>query len=105
MFRTLRPAAQAEAVTITYEGRPLSVPQGISIAAALLGAGEMVCKSMPTSGADRAPYCLMGACFDCQVLVDEQPTPVQACLTPVRPGLAVRRVPRPTPVPEGVAHD
>ena len=43
---------------------------GDTVAAALLAAGIDHCRTTPVSGAPRAPYCLMGVCFDC--LVDDR---------------------------------
>ena len=40
------------------------------------------------SGKPRAPYCLMGVCFDCLVTIDGVGSR-QACLVPVREGMAV----------------
>jgi predicted molibdopterin-dependent oxidoreductase YjgC len=42
------------------------------------------------SGEPRAPYCMMGVCFECLVEVDGVPN-VQACMTSVREGMTVRR--------------
>jgi sarcosine oxidase subunit alpha len=40
------------------------------------------------TGAPRAPYCLMGVCFDCLVTVDGVGSR-QGCLVPVRDGMAI----------------
>ena len=51
----------ASTVHITFDGQPMEVPAGISVAAAVLGhahAGH-TCKH-PVDGSARAPYCLMG---------------------------------------------
>jgi predicted molibdopterin-dependent oxidoreductase YjgC len=40
------------------------------------------------SGTHRAPYCMMGACFDCLVEIDGIPNQ-QACQTLVREGMRV----------------
>ncbi|MFQ8738675.1 MAG: 2Fe-2S iron-sulfur cluster-binding protein [Bilophila wadsworthia] len=56
----------ASTVHITFDGQPMEVPAGISVAAAVLGhahAGH-TCKH-PVDGSARAPYCLMGVCFEC----------------------------------------
>ncbi|WP_372623688.1 (2Fe-2S)-binding protein [Falsiroseomonas sp.] len=72
--------------TITWDGRELPARNGESLATALLAAGVLHFRETPVSGAARGPLCLMGACFDCLVELDGQPN-VQACMTPVRPGL------------------
>ena len=42
------------------------------------------------SGSPRAPYCMMGVCFDCLMEIDGVGNR-QACLTPVADGMQVRR--------------
>ena len=56
--------------------------------AALLAAGFDHCRTTPISGAPRAPYCMMGVCFDCLVTIDGIGNR-QACLTRVRQGMRV----------------
>jgi predicted molibdopterin-dependent oxidoreductase YjgC len=77
-------------VTVELDGFPLSVPAGASIAAALLAAGVARFRSTPVSGSARAPYCMMGVCFDCLIEVDGEPNR-QACLIEVRDGMKLRR--------------
>ena len=62
---------------------------GDTVAAALLAAGIDHCRTTPVSGAPRAPYCLMGVCFDCLVTIDGVGSR-QACLVPVREGMRSR---------------
>lgn len=63
----------------------------MNVATALLAAGLLAVRKTPVSGSARGPFCMMGACFDCLIIVDG--VTVQACLTPVREGLIVSRVP------------
>lgn len=82
-------------VTIVVDGRPLEVPAGISVAAAVLGHGhgEPGVRPLgrnPVSGEARAPYCLMGVCFECLMEIDGVPN-VQSCLVPVAEGMVIRR--------------
>lgn len=44
----------------------------------------------PISGTRRAPYCMMGVCFECLAEVDGQGS-TQTCLVIVRDGMQVRR--------------
>jgi predicted molibdopterin-dependent oxidoreductase YjgC len=85
----------AATVPLTFDGQPVAAAPGETLAAALLAAGVRVTRQTPVSGAPRAPYCMMGACFDCLVEVDGRA--VQACMTTVAPGMAVRTLER---VPE-----
>jgi predicted molibdopterin-dependent oxidoreductase YjgC len=75
-------------IVLTVDGRRLTARAGDTVAAALLAAGMDHCRTTPVSGAPRAPYCLMGVCFDCLVTVDGVGNR-QACLVPVRDGMKV----------------
>ena len=86
-FVTLEP--EDDAVEITFDGLTYTVPKGSNLAAALLVAGVSPFRTTPVSGAPRSPYCMMGACFDCLVVIDG--ITVQACMTEVREGLQVSR--------------
>ncbi len=77
-------------VTISLDGVLLRVPAGISVAAALLLAGVEHTRRSPVSSSPRAPYCMMGVCFECLMEIDGQPS-TQACLVTVREGMDVRR--------------
>jgi predicted molibdopterin-dependent oxidoreductase YjgC len=87
MFRR-RPDPAAETVSLSVDGRAITARPGDSVAAALLGAGILACRATPVSGAPRAPYCMMGVCFECLVAIDGQGSR-QACLVPVRDGMRV----------------
>lgn len=87
---TLDPAETAEWVSLQFEGAPLRAPAGSTVAAALLAAGVRSFRDTPVTGAPRAPYCMMGVCFDCLVEIDGTPNR-QSCLVAVRDGMQVRR--------------
>ena len=59
---------RSSTVTLTFEGQPLRA----------------------VTSAPRAPYCMMGVCFECLVEIDGKPSR-QACLTPVRDGMVIKR--------------
>ena len=75
-------------LSFTVDGRPIRARSGDTVAAAMLAAGIEHCRTTPVSGAPRAPYCLMGVCFDCLVTIDGVGSR-QACLVPVREGMAI----------------
>ena len=81
---------QVEMITISFEGQALQVPSGISVAAAMLMAGVQEFRSTPVSGAPRAPYCMMGVCFDCLVEIDGKAAR-QSCMIEVHNGMNIRR--------------
>ncbi|MCV9934818.1 (2Fe-2S)-binding protein [Boseaceae bacterium BT-24-1] len=76
------------AVGFTFDGRRMTARAGDTVAAALLVNGVAACRETPVSAARRGPYCLMGVCFDCLVVIDGVGNR-QACLTPLREGMAV----------------
>lgn len=79
----------ASRVNVVFDGMPLRLPDGANLAAALLAAGVSVFRETPVSGAPRAPFCMMGACFDCLVEIDGVVR--QACMVDVCDGLIVRK--------------
>ena len=89
MFRR-RPDVLAATVAVTVEGREISVPEGASAAAAVLLAGFTAIRDTPVNGVSRAPYCMMGVCFDCLAEIDGVPNR-QACMVAVAPGMTIRR--------------
>ncbi len=88
MFRRLETAA--DVVRFNYEGRTITARPGDTVAAALLAAGETTLRVTAVSGSPRAPYCMMGVCFECLMEIDGIGNR-QACLTPVVEGMQVRR--------------
>lgn len=77
-------------VTLTFDDHPLTAPEGVSIAAALLLNGVGPFRATPVKSAPRAAYCMMGVCFECLVEVDGKPG-CQACQIPIQEGMNVRR--------------
>ncbi|MCB9947654.1 MAG: (2Fe-2S)-binding protein [Rhodospirillaceae bacterium] len=90
MFRRTSDAIRPAGISIHFEGRPIVAQAGDSLAAALLIEDVGAFRSTPVSGAPRAPYCMMGVCFECLVEVDGVPNQ-QACMVQVRDGMQVRR--------------
>lgn len=88
MFRTLAPTPE-RLVDIAVEGRAIAAAEGANLAAVMLLSGLATCRTTPVSGAPRAPYCLMGVCFECLVEIDGIPNR-QACMETVRAGMQVR---------------
>ncbi|HEY2021454.1 (2Fe-2S)-binding protein [Paraburkholderia sp.] len=76
-------------VRIVVDGREVNVPEYANVAAALLYAGVSVFRHTPVGAAPRAPYCMMGVCFDCLVEIDGSPNR-QACMVRVHDGMEVK---------------
>jgi D-hydroxyproline dehydrogenase subunit gamma len=87
MFKRLPDSTRRE-VSITIDGKPVAAREGDSVAAALLGSGSLACRTTPVTGVPRAPFCMMGVCFDCLVTVDGAAN-VQGCMTRVRDGMRI----------------
>lgn len=89
MFRKLREPA-GSSVTIEIDGVSCNADPTDSVAAVLLRQAEPWCRVTSVSQNKRAPYCMMGVCFECLAEVDGVPS-IQTCLTPVRDGMRVLR--------------
>lgn len=87
MFQRL-PVSSGAKVRVSIDGRSYEVRAGDTVAAALFAAGFDRCRTTPISGAPRAPYCMMGVCFDCLVMVDGVGNR-QGCLVRVREGMQI----------------
>ncbi|WP_210187479.1 (2Fe-2S)-binding protein [Ensifer sp. YR511] len=73
---------------VLINGNECVVDAGDSAAAATIRAGLGWTRTSPVTGDTRAPYCLMGVCFECLMTIDGE-TSVQACLVKVRPGMRI----------------
>jgi predicted molibdopterin-dependent oxidoreductase YjgC len=87
MFRRL-PDADAATIQVTIDGRSARVRASDTVAAALISTGVLASRVADVSGAPRAPYCMMGVCFECLVRVDGVANR-QGCLMPVEPGMRI----------------
>jgi hydrogen cyanide synthase HcnC len=83
MLEVLR--RQAGAVEFEYE----ILDHDLTAAAAVL-IGNGITRTTPVSGSPRAPYCMMGVCFDCLMEIDGVPN-TQACMVPVAEGMRISR--------------
>lgn len=86
-FRNV-PGGTTGTIRLSFNGKTILARRGESVAAAVLGAHGGPTRSTPVEGAPRAPFCMMGICFDCLMTIDGVPN-VQACMTEVRDGMVV----------------
>ncbi len=84
-FRDLEPAGRR--VHVRFAGRELELREGGNLAAELLAAGVQPLRRSLVSGAPRNPFCMMGACFDCLVVIDGVTR--QACMSEVIEGMEI----------------
>lgn len=89
MFRRLE-EPESHWVDIIVDGQATRAREGESVAAAMFAAGLRSCRTTPVSGAPRAPFCMMGVCFECLVEIDGVPNR-QACQIPVKAGMKICR--------------
>lgn len=78
----------SDEIQLRVNGKPVSVPGGTIVAAAVALAGET---SFRTSvlGRSRGPLCGMGICMECRVTINGQPQ-CRSCQTLCEPGMEVR---------------
>lgn len=80
----------AETINIFFEGKKITVRKGLNVAAALLEANITHFRETPVSGENRTPFCMMGVCFDCLLIIDNLPNQ-QSCMIEVSEGMRVER--------------
>ena len=80
--------AHPPTVEFSFNGRALEARESEMISSALFANGIHVFGHHPRDGAPEGIFCANGQCSQCLVLADG--IPVKACVTAVRPGLAVR---------------
>ncbi|ARP94531.1 (2Fe-2S)-binding protein [Bordetella genomosp. 13] len=89
-------------LTFTLDGRVATALAGDTLLTAVLTQAERL-RVSEFSGAPRAGFCMMGACQDCWVQLEDGRR-VRACGTFVEAGMKVRTLPARLPIaPEGSA--
>ena len=89
MFRKLHELG-AGSITVYIDGAPAAAEPGDSAAAVIVRQVELWTRRTAVAQRKRAPYCMMGVCFECLAEVDGVAS-VQTCLTPVCDGMQIRR--------------
>lgn len=75
-------------ISIRVDGREVTVAEGMTVAAALLGAGISGFRRS-VSGGGRGPLCGMGICFECRLTIDGV-AHSRSCQILCRDGMEVR---------------
>lgn len=75
-------------VTISVDGKMLSVPSGETVAAALIANGIRVFRYTEKYSEPRGIFCGIGQCRDCTMTVDSVEN-VRTCVTKVRDGMKI----------------
>lgn len=89
LFRRL-PDPGAQPLTLYVDGLAVAAERGESVAAVLLRLDPPLARTTPVNASPRAPYCMMGVCFECLAIVDGVAS-TQTCLAQVRDGMRVER--------------
>ncbi|MBN4063787.1 (2Fe-2S)-binding protein [Cardiobacterium sp. AH-315-I02] len=71
MFKRLDKNPEKQ-VLIFIDDIPFSVPSGETVAAAVLASGIKQTRTTPISNTPRAPFCLMGVCYECLMIINGQ---------------------------------
>ena len=89
MFKRLNnPITASKTVRLIIEEKEIVAFQGDTVAAAMFVAGFTHTRNTPVIEKQRAPYCMMGICFDCLVEINGIPNQ-RACQTLVQEGMQV----------------
>ena len=89
MFRKINDS-RGPVLTLTIDGQAVTAEPGETVAAVLLRQPTPTSRSTPVHGSPRAPFCMMGVCFDCLAIVNGAAS-TQSCLVTVREGMRVER--------------
>jgi succinate dehydrogenase/fumarate reductase-like Fe-S protein len=81
---------EATALTVVVENQSVAARADETVAGVLLRVFGADYRTHTVGEQARAPYCLMGVCFECLAEVDGVPNR-QACLMPVRDGMTIAR--------------
>lgn len=80
-------SGQHDDTAVCVDGVEVTAVAGQSLAGALHDAGIRFLRRNLVTEEPRAPFCGMGVCFECEVLVDGRLR--RACQVHVRPGMVV----------------
>lgn len=83
-------SAPSNKITIFIDGIPAEADETETVAAVLLRQNEFWSRETAISGERRAPYCMMGVCFECLTTINGISSS-QACLVKAVDGMTVER--------------
>lgn len=90
MFKKLDVIDDRKTVGITIDGQDVLCREGDTVAAVVMLHAARPYRQSILSGSGRAPFCMMGICFECLVEINGVPSQ-QGCLRSVEPGMRIRR--------------
>lgn len=78
-----------EMIRLFVNGANVEVPDGVTVAAALLASrSDHTFRTTQRRAEPRGMFCGMGLCFDCLVTVDGRPE-IRACMTTAAAGMRI----------------
>lgn len=89
MFKELPQTSDRKWVPVKLNEIEIFLPEGMPIAAALLQFGVRSTRNSKISGDSRAPYCMMGVCYECLIEINDIPNQ-QSCMKGVTKGMIIR---------------
>jgi predicted molibdopterin-dependent oxidoreductase YjgC len=87
MFKRLSENPE-KSIMISIDGLPFKAFVGETVAAAVLASGIGHTRTTPVSDTPRAPFCLMGVCYECLMVINGQPNQ-RACRELVDEGMTI----------------
>lgn len=87
MFKQLS-NSPLETIEVTLNGQKIQVSQGMTVAAAALTQGLRYTRTTPVSNSKRLPFCMMGVCYDCLMVINGKANQ-RACATYVKKGMQI----------------
>ena len=82
-------AGASASVSVLVNGAVVRMSPAASLAAGLLAAGITAVRVSPVGQGARAPYCMMGVCFECLLEINGVPNR-QSCLLELKEGMDIR---------------
>jgi len=89
MFKKL-PEPLSSPLTLYIDGQAVEAERGETVAAVLLRQRTLASRTTPVLESPRAPFCMMGVCFDCLAIINGEAS-IQTCLVTVQDGMHIER--------------
>lgn len=90
MFSKVNIIDDRPSVIIDIDGDQVACHEGDTVAAVVMLHGSQPYRRSILSSSERAPFCMMGICFECLIEINGVPNQ-QGCLRRVERGMRIRR--------------
>ena len=75
-------------VEVILNDQKVRATEGMTVAALVLSQGLRATRSTPISGSKRAPFCMMGVCYECLMVIDGKANQ-RSCATIIKNGMRI----------------